>query len=548
MVFNKNIFSQFSNEKYNQKCQDEFIKKCTSDSFVDGDNVFRSCHENFDTFKGSYLHEIIWKDVDKWWDKTALVCSTTHRSYTYAQLRKLSGKFATSLRKLNIKPNETVAVILPNIPEFAIVTLGASEAGIQIKNQLKNSETVAVVSVLIKHNVIIESINDVASIRHPPIYVNDEKHSQPSGTINFDDLIADCVQEFYKTGDKIGVNAMTDTAVLPYSSGTTGLPKGVEITHRNLVTNLAQFHHEDCKIIQPAVGNFQEVIPLVLPLFHAYGFSVVLCPGLSLLDNNKSTLFFLVPPIIQLMINDDRFTKKHTNNLRQIITCASVISNKNIAKLRTKFGNEFIFSQGYGLTETTTVITIGNKNSPCTSVGRLMPNTLMKIIGRSDDNLGKCLGVDKIGEVLVKGSQVTKGYFKNPQATLDTIQDGWLKTGDLGSFDENENLTLHGRIKEIIKVNGMQVSPTELELLFHQHDKISDVAVIGIPHERSGEILKAFIVKKKGAVICENDVKKYLATRAARYKQIEQVVFVDKIPKDAAGKILRKQLRYIDDT
>lgn len=202
----------------------------------------------------------------------------------------------------------------------------------------------------------------------------------------------------------------------------------------------------------------------------------------------------------------------------------------------------------YGLTETTTVITLGNKNSPCTSVGRLMPNTLMKIIGRSDDNLGKCLAVNKVGEVLVKGAQVTKGYFKNHQATLDTIQDGWLKTGDLGSFDENENLTLHGRIKEIIKVNGMQVSPTEIELLFHQHDKISDVAVIGIPHERSGEILKAFIVKKKGAVICENDVKKYISTRAARYKQIGQVVFVDKIPKDAAGKILRKQLRYINDT
>lgn len=199
------------------------------------------------------------------------------------------------------------------------------------------------------------------------------------------------------------------------------------------------------------------------------------------------------------------------------------------------------------MTETTSVITtIGGSSSPPTSVGRLMPSIEMKIIGRSEQNLGENLSINEIGEILVRGPLIMKGYFKNPQATLDSIVEGdWLKTGDLGSFDENGNLSIHGRIKELIKVNGMQVSPSELEDLLRGYDKISDVAVIGVPHEKFGEIPKAFIVKKEGADVSEDNIKNYVFKRVVEYKRLGKVVFVQKIPKNIIGKTLKKELYHI---
>lgn len=194
------------------------------------------------------------------------------------------------------------------------------------------------------------------------------------------------------------------------------------------------------------------------------------------------------------------------------------------------------------MSESSPLLTIG-KNSPLGSVGRVIPNTRIRIVGQSDDSLGKNLPIGEIGEIQVSGPQVMKGYFKNHQATLDTMDGEWLKTGDLGSFDDDGNLIITGRLKELIKVKGMQVSPAELEDLIHGHNKVADVAVVGIPHERFGEIPKAFVVAKKGVPIKEDEIKEFVAERVVDYKKLGQVVFVEQIPKSAAGKILRRELQ-----
>lgn len=155
------------------------------------------------------------------------------------------------------------------------------------------------------------------------------------------------------------------------------------------------------------------------------------------------------------------------------------------------------------------------------------------------------MGFNQVGEILVKGPHVMKGYFKNPQATADTMEGEWLKTGDLGSFNDEGDLRISGRLKELIKVNAMQVSPVELEEILRRHEKIADAAVIGVPHERFGEIPKAFVVIKKDMEIKEDDIKEYVAQHVVNYKQLGHVQFINQIPKSSIGKILRKELQKI---
>ncbi|KYM95989.1 PREDICTED: 4-coumarate--CoA ligase [Cyphomyrmex costatus] len=541
---------------------------------VDAGNVVSSRLPDISDFENIYLHDFIWEKVGKWSNHTALICADTGRSYTYGQLRKACGKLAMSLRKNQLLPGDTIAIILPNIPEFAIIALAANEAGLrttlinpaytiyEIKRQLENADVQAIFTIPTKYADIKTSIEKNSKIKLPIVIVNDGTNAGSiSGTIQLDDLMRDDIEDF-SISQKTGIS-YEDTVLLPYSSGTTGLPKGVETSHKNIVANIIQNINPTFFPGIEANEHHQDIIPLIVPVHHFYGLIIVLycylrigaklvcLPKFSmdgfmkLLENHRCTALHVVPPIVQMMIYNERITSRHVESIRLTLSGAAPLGEKLITKFQNRFPNDITFIQGYGATELSPLAAIGNANVPSISCGCLISNTQMRIVSTQDDTLGRNLGPNEVGEIYIRGPQVMKGYYKNPKATADTMDDDWYKTGDLGYYTEDGVLYVQGRSKELIKVKGYQVAPTELEEVIRHHDNIQDVAVVGVTHENYGEIPKAFVVPKSGVKINENELKEFVAKRVAKYKQLGYIQVIESIPKSVSGKILRRELQNL---
>jgi 4-coumarate--CoA ligase len=541
---------------------------------INSQNIVNSKLPDVSGFENIYLHDLIWEKVERWSNYTALVCANTGRSYTYSQLRKACGKLATSLRKSKLLPGDTIAIILPNIPEYAIIALAANEAGLrttlinpiytmyEIKKQLENTETQAIFTFPTKYADVKASIENNSKIRLPIVIVNDGTGvGSISGTIRFDDLIRDDIEDF-SVSQKTGVSC-EETVLLPYSSGTTGLPKGVELSHRSLVANMFQSANP---IFFPGVEtnkHHQDIIPLILPLYHCYGLILILYSYLrigaklvcmpqfsvegftKLLENHRCTILHTVPPLIQMMVHNKRITSHQIEFIRLIVSGAAPLGEKSIEQFKNRFNNAVNFVQAYGATELSPIATIGTANISPESSGYLIPNTQMRIVSKQNDTLSRNLGPCEVGEIYIRGPQVMKGYYKNPKATADSMDEDWYKTGDVGYYTEDGLLYVQGRVKEIMKVNGFQVAPTELEEVIRNYDNVQDVAVIGVAHDNYGEIPKAFIVPKSGVKINENELKKFVAERVAKYKRLGHIQFIEKIPKTLSGKILRRELQNL---
>ncbi|EFN75708.1 4-coumarate--CoA ligase 1, partial [Harpegnathos saltator] len=500
------------------------------------------------------------------------VCSVTGRSYTYSQLRKACGKLATSFRKCNLLPGDTVAAVLPNIPEFVITALATSEAGLtlttlnstytvyEIKNFLKLSDTKAVITSPAKHADVQASIKENPNIKLPIIIANDSIDTTSiSGTIKFTDLIRDDIEEF-SISQTTGVSP-EDTVYLPYSSGTTGLPKGVELRHRNIVTNITQLLHSGLFTATETTESYQDVIPVILPLYHIFGLVLAMSSYLRIggklvcvpqftvnefiriLEQYRPTQLHVVPSIVQMLINNEQITPRHTETIKSVLSGAAPIRSESIAMFQKRTNNSIIFCQGYGMTETSPAISLNNGTAPLASSGYVLPNTQLRVVGYNDDNRDKNLGPNDIGHIYVRGPQLMKGYFKNPESTAESMDGDWYKTGDLGYYTEEGVIYVQGRCKEMIKVKGFQVAPAELEEVIRIYNKIQDVAVIGVPHDKFGEIPKAFVVPKPGMKIDEDELKKFVAEHVAKFKQLGYVQIVESIPKSAVGKILRNELK-----
>ncbi|XP_014615752.1 PREDICTED: 4-coumarate--CoA ligase 1-like [Polistes canadensis] len=532
-------------------------------------NIVNSPCSNIHGYENVLLHEIVWQNMDKWSNKTAIECAITGKSYNYQQLRKHVDRLAMSLRKAKLLQYDTAAIILPNIPEYVIIILAAIEAGLrittmnpmwtgtEIMKQIRDSETSAIFTNPLIYPTIKKSIENNSKIKLPIIVVNDGSGSIPSGTINLNDLMKEGIEEFSKN-QKTGVNPEDDIFLL-YSSGTTGLPKGVQLTHRNIVANLLQISSPEVSIGISTTETTQDTVPMVLPFFHIYALVPLICNYLrigaklvclpqfsikdyiKILENYKPTLLYLVPPIIQMMVNNEQITSRHVEHVRMIISGAAPLGIDTISKFHERVSDKVQFVQGYGMTETSPVVTL-SKTAPANSVGFPVSNTQLRFVKYKDDESIN-VGPNEIGEIYVKGPQVMKGYYKNPQATQDTMDGDWIKTGDVGKYDELGYIYIEGRSKELIKVKGFQVAPAELENIISNLDGIADVAVIGVPHDKYGEIPKAFIVPKKGVTVNPEDVKSFVAKHVSNYKQIGHVQFINEIPKSPAGKILRKKLQ-----
>ena len=494
--------------------------------------------------------EFVLRRVNDHPEKPALIDGTTGRTYSFAELSDVIHRLAGGLVARGFAPGDTLALMAPNLPEYAIIfhavavaggvvttvnpTYGADEVAFQLRDAgATELVTVGMFAEVAKEAITGTEISEVITI------------DGVAGTTALDSIFGDPIQQS-------PVNPVDDVVVLPYSSGTTGLPKGVMLTHHNLVANICQCDHA---IVYQPDG---EVALAFLPFFHIYGMQVLmngllangvtvvtlprfdLDQALSLVQEHRITRFFAVPPVVLALAKHPAVDSYDLSSLVQVFSGAAPLGAEIAMEAEKRIGCEVV--QGYGMTELSPVShTTPPGMFKAGSSGVTVSNTESRIV---DPDTGEDQPFGERGELWVRGPQVMKGYLNNPEATAATLDsDGWLHTGDVAIIDEDHHMTIVDRVKDLIKYNGFQVPPAELEALLITHPEVNDVAVIGIPDESAGELPKAFIVRSPGSEVTAEDLQAFVAEHVASYKHIRLVEFIDEIPKSASGKILRRLLR-----
>ncbi len=457
-------------------------------------------------------------------DHPAFIDGATGEVVTYAELASKVDAVAAALQSHGIRRGDVVALVGPNSPEWGIAYHGILRAGgvVTPMNPLLTQEEMG----------------------------RQEENSGSKMLIDDPAAFVSGVPQGAKPEDvEIDPEAL---AVLPYSSGTTGLMKGVMLTHRNLVANIEQAHNS-----MPLTE--EDTLVGLLPFFHIYGQTVVLNMGLAkgstviimqrfdcdllmdLMEEHGVTWLHVAPPVILQLASHTNVEGRDFSKLKLIISGAAPLDAELAGRAEAKVGAPV--RQGYGMTELSPVSHKSRlarvEETPPGSVGALIPNTEARLI---DPETEEDVAEGEEGEIWVRGPQVMKGYLNNPKATAETLlEDGWLRTGDIARIDENGFTFIVDRLKELIKYKGYQVPPAELEAVLVSHPKVRDAGVIGVPMDDGGEAPKAFVVAD--GEVDADELMAYVAKHVAPYKKVREIEFVDEIPKSASGKILRRVLR-----
>lgn len=463
---------------------------------------------------------------------------------------------------------------MPNVPEYILASLGIIEAGLvictynpiytpdEISRQITDSNTKVMICIPELYPVIKKSIEMTG--RDIKVVAVKAFGDVPldQGVVDFNELIE------YRHG--MGAGSMyncdiNDTVITPYSSGTTGLPKGVMLTHKNVMSNSEQVNApsglKNDTIIHPTTETFQDILHAVLPFYHMMawhgiflsklvkGVKVVTLPKfepamfLKSLIDYKATVLHLVPPLVMFMNHFEALKPEHTESIRLIISGAAPLAQTDVEKFLER-APQVKFLQGFGMTELSPVALVPPiDSSNYGTCGYPVPASQAKVVKVGDPTFTG-IGPNEKGEILIRGPHVMKGYLNNEEATRETlIEGGWLRTGDIGYYDDNGEFYITDRLKELIKVKGYQVAPAELEATLRRHPAVAEAAVIGVPNERSGESPRGFVVLKPNASATGDDILAFTSDKLAEYKQMDKVVIVDAIPKNPTGKILRRQLK-----
>jgi acyl-CoA synthetase (AMP-forming)/AMP-acid ligase II len=504
-------------------------------------------------------------------DKPALIDAVSGRTITYRQLFDSVERVAAGLSARGFRKGDVFAIYSPNIPEYAVAFHAVSLIGgtLTTLNPLYTTEEAAHqlkdarAKYLLTVPALLDKATEAAAHAHiEEIFVFGEaKGATPFAALYANEAANESANEGTRDGQaaatvvvpQVEIDPREDVVVLPYSSGTTGLPKGVMLTHENLIANTLQV--QACELIRE-----DDTLICVLPLFHIYGMVVIMNVGLyvgarivvmprfdleSFLKNLQDygvTLAHVVPPIMLALAQHPSVDKYDLSKLRTLFSGAAPLSEKLARACSERL--KCSIRQGYGMTETSPAIHLTPSEPDWLkygSIGQCVPNTECKIV---NVETGVPVGYGQEGEICMRGPQMMKGYLNRPEATAATIDaDGWLHTGDIGYCDKEGNFFIVDRLKELIKYKGMQVAPAELEALLLAHPQVADAAVVPLADEEAGELPKAFVVRKPGAdALTENELMAFVATQVAPYKKIRQLEFIEQIPKSASGKILRRLL------
>lgn len=485
--------------------------------------------------------------------KPALIDGPSGRTLTYGQVAGAIRLVAASLAARGFGKGDVFAIYSPNLPEYAIAFHAVATLGgiVTTANPLYTAHELA-------HQ--LQDANAQYLLTVPPFMEKAQEAAQMAG-----------IKEIFVFGEAAGATPFAsllqsdgklptvkiepdDVVALPYSSGTTGLPKGVMLTHRNLIANIAQLvgmPKDECTVRE------EDILMGILPFYHIYGMIVIMNYALhvggtvitmprfdmeqflGLIQQYKITYANLVPPIVLGLAKHPLVDNYDLSSLRTIISGAAPLGAALEKECSTRL--DCIVSQGYGMTEASPVTHFrlhGDGAHKPGSIGPTIPNTECKIV---DVVSGAVLTNGAEGELWIRGPQVMKGYLNNPTASRNTVdREGWLHTGDIGYVDGEDFFYIADRLKELIKYKGMQVAPAEIEATLLTHPAIADAAVIGKADEEAGEVPKAFVVLKGEVTTAE--IMAFIAERVAPHKRVREVEIISQIPKSSSGKILRRVL------
>ncbi|PKA57585.1 4-coumarate--CoA ligase 1 [Apostasia shenzhenica] len=528
---------------------------------VSGDLIFRSRLPVIDIPDHLPLHDYCFANLPAVAHRPCLINGSTGDILSYSDVHLLSRRAAAGLRRLGVRSGDVIMLLLPNSPEFAISFLGASLLG-AVSTTANPFYTPAEVHKQARAAgaclVVTEAchLHKVKGLGIEIVCVN--RDITPDGCWCF----ADVVEADEKELPEAEIQP-DDVVALPYSSGTTGLPKGVLLTHRGLVTSVAQqVDGENPNLYY----DKDDVLLCVLPLFHIYSLNSVLLCGLragaaivimrkfelgrmmELVERYRVTVAPFVPPIVVEVTKDGTagVSGYDLSSIRTVMCGAAPMGRGLQDAFRAVLPNAKL-GQGYGMTEAGPVLSmsLAFAKEPCEvksgSCGTVVRNAELKVI---DIETGHSLSRNKAGEICIRGNQIMKGYLNDPEATRQIIdKEGWLHTGDIGYVDDDDEIFIVDRLKELIKYKGFQVAPAELEAMLIAHPKIIDVAVVSMKDDLCGELPVAFIVRSNGSEVTEDEIKQYVSKQVIFYKRIHRVFTVETIPKSPSGKILRKELR-----
>ncbi len=502
---------------------------------------------------------VLSENAQRFPDRTAVICDD--RQLTYGELEIITNQLANSLTKLGLHAGQKMLLMLPNIPEFVVGYFGILKPGgvvvpinilykaREIEFLLSDSEAIGLIACTEYLTEALEAFRNVDTCKHLILvdYPQEAPAISDPGVHHLDDLVRAGSTEFE-------IVAMTpeDTAVIGYTSGTTGKPKGAELSHFNLFFQ--------CRVLPELTGEPRqpgEVRMAVLPLFHSFGQSCVMntvlalgstmtlmtrfdpCKALETIHRDKVTHFAAVPTMYLQMLNHPDRAKYDLSSLRMCGSGGAPIPLETLDTWKRHYN--FPIQEGYGLTETSPTATWsqGPVKPKFGSCGKAIWGCQIKIV----DDEGNTLPPGKEGEVLIRGVNVMKGYYKQPEATAQILKNGWFYSGDIGKLDEEDYLYIVGRKKDMILRGGFNIYPREIEELLYEHPAVAEAAVVGVKHAELGEEIKAVVYLKPGCTATEKEIQAYCKERIAAFKYPRIVeIRKDPLPKGPSAKILKREL------